>query len=219
MHHKILVKIKADNIDEARDEAKSYLENSIDASENTVGWDYLNDDIITVTEEDLKQHGVKTFKALEKAWLKSTSANYRDHLKSLKDIFFTELVKRHLSGTKVKTYVGYKDRYGFVVSSDSLKKKDTSHDPVGDALRHAARKKIVKPLPIRLDTLAEEMVDIVNPKTDMMIEYHIRQLDKLDTCKRYPKETHTTLQCSDNHFADLNGEGTETYYFIFDRHF
>ena len=56
MHHFILVKIKADNRQDAFDEAKSQLETSISPENNTAGWDYLADDHAVADKKYLIQH-------------------------------------------------------------------------------------------------------------------------------------------------------------------
>jgi len=213
MHHFILVKIKADNRQDAFDEAKSQLETSIDSGTNTAGWDYLADDHAVVDKKYMIEHKHESFKELEKEWLSNTKVNIREHKGALKDIVFEGLVLRHLDASGVHPgsarahrYLKYKDRFGRI--SPDIKAQVTK------ALKNERSKPRV---PERLDMLAKEIVEFLSPQKNSMIEYHFRQLRKLYDCIDHP-EPCNTLQCSDHHFADLGGDGKRTYYFIFDRH-
>jgi hypothetical protein len=207
MHHHILVKIKGDYQDSALSEAKSELESSVDAEHNTVGWDFVSDDIEIIDEAWLKKEGFKSFKALEKRHLSFADDSIKEHKDALYDLLFLELAKRHVSGKDALTYVNYTNRFGNV--DEDIKKIVESA---------CKTKTTAKPFPTGLEDIAKELVDILDPKEHDMIGYHIHALEKIYDCKKYP-EPYNTLQCTDYNFADLKGEGEHTYYFIFDRHF
>lgn len=205
MHYTLLVKIRADNAEDALSEAKDQVEQSCGDGRP---FDYMSGDIVPVTKKTLKEQGVTNFKALEKKWHDdSLDETINRHKASLKEIFFHELAKRYLCGKEALTYLNYKDQYGNI---DKY---------IQETIEKISKTKVAKPNPpTSLDELAEMIVDMIHHSSFFhMGFYHVESLDKLISCKTFPTEPSITLNCYDCHFADLGGKG-KAYYFFFDRH-
>lgn len=206
MHYGLLVKIRADSSKDAMAEARDQVE---DSTGDGKPFDYMSDDVSSITPTVLSTSGHKTYKELEKDWKSKTDANMKGHKAAIKDLIFRELAERYLSGKDALIYVNYKNQYGNV--DESIK----------EIVEKACKSKTVKPkLPTGLDELAGVIAEMIRPETEhlSMLAYHLKQLDKLCDCKNYPNEHRMALYCYDCHFADLGGEGKKAYYFLFDRH-
>ena len=133
--------------------------------------------------------------------------NYRHHKAALKDIFFNILIRKHAYGKKALSYLRYRNEYG------DLEPK--TKKLVLEATKADRKSRFPS---TRLEDIAEAVSELLDPSLDSMTGFHVRHLQELRDCMDFPTETSYTLQCLDNHFADLGGKGRQTYYFIFDRH-
>jgi len=214
VHEHLLVKIKADNADNATSEVREIMNSSIDSSENEDGWDYIGG-INQVTQKNLSTFSTtaKSLSELVKEFKQCIYQYKARHENSLKDLFFINMAEEYMPSEDVPLYLNKKNQYG--------DKIDTYIEKLGKrvSLNSILEKKLKSPDKKPSKTFSEYIDGFVDSLfSDSMIPYHIRQLEKIKRCIEYPKETHITLQCTDNHFADLGGTGKYTYYFWTDRH-
>lgn len=207
MHHKIIVKVWADDEEEAENAAKDALEDSVQEN-NSCGWDYLSDDMEHITEDKLPQFGVKTFEELEKKYTGERKKAIQTTKESIREILQKEL-------------------------SDYIAKDDvplllTKHDDEFNAVLEKVLKSKKKPKKLPTDytglvnLVLKVMVDTSSRETLAM--YYMEKINELERCISSPESLEYTLQCTENHFAEIPRENTnaaddsKAFYFWADRH-
>ena len=214
MHEYMLVKIKADYPIDAEGEVKGIMENSIDPDQNNTGWDYVGD-IIRVTQKNISKFSntAKSLPKLEEEFKQHIYRYKEQHENSLKDLFFALMAEEYMPSDEIPLYINKKNQYGHEIDTyvEKLGKRVSLNSILEKRLK-SSDKKPSKTFSEYIDGFVDSIL------SDYMISYYIRRLEKIKKCIKYPKETYITLQCTDNHFADLGGTGKHTYYFWTDRH-
>lgn len=208
MHHIITVKAWASDADEAQSEVSSTIEDSIDQSENTCGWDYAGD-IVQITPDQLKTEGFKSFADLEKFKIQErldTQANLQAEIRTDLQMLIAPFF---LSKEEAVLYVSEDQDTEFTAYIEKLLKR---------------KRDIKKP-----DTF-EKILDIFTnvvtgiAKKDCgrsLLMFRMEQIKKLQYCIKSPTHTCYTLQSTENYFAELPCEqkGLSPFYFLCDRHY
>lgn len=205
-HHYIVVKVWADDKDEAETFVKEAMEDSIDASNNTCGWSYLNECTI-INEIDLLQYyKVRTFKELEKKYI----AERREHIKGLSECLNADikplLAPYFLTKDEAPLYITTEDDDLKKHVEEILKRKRNTTPPKGF-------EKIVGTFTNFLLSIAKKDVG------HSMIMLNMEAIKKLQYCIDDPS-IYNTLQCIDNYYAELpckNKKGLKPFYFNCDR--
>lgn len=204
MHVNCVLKVKANNATEALETAKSLVEQSVDSDNNRSGWDYVGECKV-ITPDILKsEYKLQTFEELEKYYSATREEYIKDHQEKLRENTIEFLAEDYLS----------QEEAPLLLAEDGLK------EIVEKILKRKVRK--TKPLPKdflgQTDLIAQTIVGLV--RQQYMASYYIRKIDEIDRCIKYPTDGNNTLQCTDNHFADMTHEtkGKNIYYVETDRH-
>lgn len=211
MHHYIFIKIKADTADDAKDEVSSAMEDSLNPENNTVGWDYVGD-IVQVTEENISKFSNthKTPKGLEKYYKEIVHTNKQRDMDILNDFFFVALAEKFMPDKEIPLYVADQGKLAYY---DQISK---TRIPLSNILAKRLKSPVKHEQPSYEDLIKEIIKTIFS---DSMIPYYIKQVEKTQSCIDYPDEKYYSLQCTNNHFVDLGGDGEHIYYFLADRHY
>jgi len=209
MHHIITVKAWASDADEAQSEVDCMIQDSIDQSNNTCGWDYASENIVLITEDQLKAEGFKSFADLEKFKIQERldtmshlQAEIRTDLQVLIAPFFLNKVEAVL-------YVGEEDTEFAAYIEKFLKRKKDIRKP--DSFEKI------------LDIFTNVVTSIAKKDCGRsLLMYRMEQIKKLQYCIENPTQTCYTLQSTENNFAELpchDTKGLTPFYFLCDRHY
>lgn len=209
-HYAMILKVWADDAEEAKDLATSALEESVEAENNTTGWDYVGDVEVITPEMLQKDFQVSSYKELEEKYTQERVEALAAMKANLKRTIKVSLAKRFLPRDEAPLYL-----------------QDDPEDIQGEFKSYIEKllksKKNIK-TPKTFDEILNGVLDAIEDeiKKDGMFEYYLNQMHKIQKCINYPEDTYTTLQCSENHFATLNEdekvEGQSVYYVYGDRH-
>jgi hypothetical protein len=224
MHHHLVIKIHAPNLDDGKEEVRSIMEESVEDSNNTVGWDYVGDisQIILDKAKDKinleEEYGVKTFEALEKKLL-NEGKDVSSDLELIKNHLFALLAPAYLSGKEAPTYLG------------------TDDERVTDIATKAIQSGKIPVLPQNFHELLEVFLKNLNQvaKKDGMLIYYIRKLTETYRATRNVKDKKIQgysdaagiLQCTEAPFMEMWSSSLnpkkpvkhKIFYFVADRHF
>jgi hypothetical protein len=208
MHHIIIVKVWAGEEGEAENIVRDAMEESIDASNNTCGWDYFHEAVLIKESDLIHGYDVKTFKELEKKKIAQRHENIKGLSEGINVDIKPLLAPYFLTKEEASLHINTED--------DNLKKC------VEKILK---RKKDITPpdsFEKIVDTFTDLIVSIAKKDTGhSMLMYDMEVIKKLQYCIDDPSPNNT-LQCTDNHYAELpcdNKKGLKPFYFSCDRHF
>ena len=213
MHHHIVLKVWADDEETAQSECSSALEDSVNDSENTCGWDYTSGDGPTLITKDMLQseYSVQSYVELE-AKMKQEQKDSMDNLiGELKGDLKVLIAPYFLTKKDAPLYVGTEEE-----DKDFM-------DQVEKVLKRKRDVKVPDSFEALLETMTKVVASIAKKDTGRSLTmYHMEQIKKLQYCIESPMETCYTLQCHENPYAELpceDKEGKFAFYFIGDRHF
>lgn len=206
----MVLKVWADDAEEAKDLATSALEESVEAENNSTGWDYVGDVEVITPEMLQKDFQVSSYKELEEKYTQMRIDNLAAMKANVKRTIKVSLAKRFLPKEEAPLYL-----------------QDDPEDFQGEFKSYIEKllksKKTIK-TPKTFDEVLNGVMDVIEDEIekDGMFEYYLNQMHKIQKCINYPNDTYITLQCSENHFAVLNEdekvEGQAVYYVYGDRH-
>jgi len=210
MHINCIMKIKANDEDEARNAAQYYAERSIDAENNNTGWDYASQDgYRVITPAILKSdYNCQTYQELEEHYAQKREESIKEMQERIHDEILRHLVKTHLSLKDAPLLIN--ENFSKEIQKFAtyiLKKKN--HHP--------------KPLPgdfLSLVDFIARTVTAVTRRPGSILDYYIKQINKIQNCIDDPYNHQYTLQCTENFYADLTKEtnGKKVFYVKSDRH-
>ena len=213
MHHGIVLKVLGADEDEARSQALSDLEDSIDPSHNTVGWDYVSSDSpILITKGNLQpDYKVKSYAELEQKMLREQKESLDHLIKELQDDMLPILAPIFMTKTDAPLFIDTEsDELKAYIEKLMKRKKDT--------VRPATFEEIA-------DAVLKIMISVAKKDTgSSMAMWRMEHIKKMQACITFPGDTSCTLQCNDNPYAELpyDGDinnGTSPYFYFADRHF
>jgi hypothetical protein len=208
MHHNIVMKVWAEDADDAKSQVSSAIEDSINPEQNNVGWDYSGD-IDLITKDKLQsEYGVKTYSELEKSKLKERDDRMQDLINELHYDLLPTIAPLFLS----------KDEAPLYVSTENGEFKEY----VEKLLK---RKKDIKK-PETFEKISEVILNILvaiakKDTSHSMMMWRMEQIKKLQYCVENDMELCYTLQSSENPYAEIpcdDTKGLHAYYFVCDRH-
>jgi hypothetical protein len=210
-HHGIVLKVWEADEDSARSLALCELEDSITPEHNTVGWDYLSGDHPTIiTKGDLQAvYSVKTYAELEQLKLREQKESLDDLVKDLRDDILPMLAPIFMTKTDAALFINTEnDELTAYIEKLMKRKKDN-----------------VKPATFEgiTDAVLKIMVSVAKKDTGRsMAMWRMEKIKQVQACILYPTDTSYTLQCTENHYAELpcdNKKGMSPYFYFADRHF
>ena len=206
-HHIMIVKAWAGDEVEAENIVVDAMEESLDKSNNTVGWDYFDKAVLIKESDLLRDHGVKTFKELEKKHLAARHEHIIGLGEQIKDGIKPLLAPYFLTKNEASLHITAEDDE-FKKCVEKILKRKRDVNPPKDF------EKIV-------DTFTNLVVNIA--KKDMghsMLMFYMEGIKRLQYCIDDPTPYHT-LQSEDNYYAELpcdNKKQLKPFYFSCDRH-
>lgn len=205
-HYKIVVKVWADDEDEAFGEVTDSLNDSVQPG-NNVGWDY-HDDPVHITKKILKsEYKLKSFDELEK----KLSAERKDSIE-----YIRKQIKEDLRDILAPSFLNKEDAVLHVGDNEAGEKFIKEVEKI-------LKSKKDKVIPTCFEDILSKVTEaIIGSATDSssLSLYHLRKLEALEDCIDNT-DPYTTLQSTDNPFAELpcdDKEGKFAFYFECDRH-
>jgi hypothetical protein len=226
MHHHLVVKIHASNLDDAKSEVQSIAEESVTPENNSCGWDYVEDierivlGKATKGQISIDEYDVKTFEELDKKLMKEFED---DGDKENLQRHFTELLApKYLHGKEAPTYLGTDDERITILAEKAIQ---SGNEPV---------------LPKTFRELVDFIVQAVamSIEKDDMIPYYIKKIEESYQAERTAKnkenkiqtygDAYEILQCTDAPFMEMWSSSInlkkpikkdKMFYFVVDRHY
>jgi hypothetical protein len=212
MHHGIVLKVWGADEDEAHSQAASDLEDSVEASHNTVGWDYVSSESpILITKDRLQpDYKVKSYAELEQKMLRRQRESLDGLIKELKNDMLPILAPVFMTKTDAPLFIDTEsDELKAYIEKLMKRKKDT--------IRPATFEEIT-------DAVLKIMISVAKKDTgSSMAMWRMEHIKKMQACIEFPGDTSCTLQSNDNPYAELpydgDKNGTSPYFYFADRHF
>ena len=215
-HVGITLKVWAETDDEALSTALSELRDSVMTGEdghNITGWDGVEEgETRILTKKDLKVYGLKSFAELERFLLQEQQARLAKLTEELSNSLKIALAPFLLSKKDAPLCLG--DQYG-----------DQFSDLVEKRLK---AKRDIEPLMFLelTDKIARAIVGGLEWQSPSQpgglgLNYLLKKIMRLQKAIEYPGDNTETLQCVDNHYAQINEKtkGTTAYYVFGVRHY
>lgn len=216
MHVKILLKIRALNVIDARETVEKALHESVKEG-NPTGWDYVGgfSQVVKIVSDDGTEVSLgkfKSYKELEEHWHGCTLKNLKSQEKQIEELLFVQLAGKHMPQKEAPLYLERKGVYGEIRGLPEIIEKKLKSNKSG----------------IKLPQTYEEMIHIFSSamvdeakRSIGMIMHYLKGIQKISDYLEY-KEPDTALQSTNIHFADISAdekvEGEKVFYFICDRH-
>jgi hypothetical protein len=211
MHHNIVIKVYGADDDEARNIAFDTLEDSLTPSHNTVGWSYVSQDsLLLITKDQLQpEYGVTTYADLKQKMIQEQKMSLdnliaqlqADLLPMIASIFLTKDEAPLLINTENDALKAYIEKL-------MKRKRDVVRPTTFEGIANAFLKIIVS---------------IAKKDTGHSLAmWRLEQIKKMQACIDFPKDISYTLQCTENHYAELpydDKKGMHPYFYHADRHF
>lgn len=212
MHYSILIKLRADSPEEAKDMAESFLQSSCEDG-NRCGWDYVDTmftiytergDVYEVTEEGVKKTILREHL---KAIIKETAPTMAD-VESLIQHAMDQVpgsLAKNAPASDVPLMLNMKDGYGNI--NDKL-----------SAAIEARCKNMDAEAPDFYSAVRNILNELV--KSHMGIFYLRKASELFDCIKGKFKDQYETFQCTECHYADMTDEteGDHIYGVLGSRH-
>ena len=205
MHHTILIRVYADNAEEAREVVSTVAHNSIGNRFDYVG------DITPITEANFKEEGVTSFEELEE-----TCKGYsKTELLTFKEKIIEELKKKTAGHLMTREEAALRvGQEGFEPAIEQVMKREGDPDKSFDNL---------------ILIITEALLD----NSLGMLNYYIKSYRELAEAIENPDDESITLQCPHLFFTPIENEEFDpdsslkegeklkdfTFYFTVDRHF
>jgi hypothetical protein len=207
-HHIIIVKVWAGDAEEAEDIVAGAMEESINDANNTVGWDYFDKAVFIKESDLLRDHGVKTFKELEKKLLAARHEHIIGLSEQIKDGIKPLLAPYFLTKDEASLHITTEDDE-FKKCVEKILKRKKDINPPKDF------EKIV-------DTFTNLVVNIAKKDTGhLMLMFYMERIKRLQYCID-DSSPYNTLQSDDNYYAELpcdeDKKQLKPFYFSCDRH-
>lgn len=208
MHHKIVIKVWAGNSEEGEQFVRDALEDSISAEHNTCGWNYAGD-VELITKKMLQTiFKVSTYRELEINSKRGQKEDQDHLLLNLREEILPLLAPLFMNKADAALYVATENRELKEYIEKLFK----------------TRRDIKRPK--TFEEIAEAFMKVFaiiskQERRSIMPMWYMEQISKLQRCLDSPNEPSNTLQCSENHYAELpyeNKKGLHPYYFLCDRH-
>lgn len=208
MHHLIIVKVWAGDKDEAHSLVLDELNTSIETDHNTVGWDYVAEDSPVLITKTMLKTDYASFEEFEKKCLQERLDNMKGLEAELKNDVLPLMAPLFMTKADAPLLVNTEcDELKAVIEKILKRKKDIVRPDTFEKITDAVLKVLVSVA--KRDT------------THSMAMWRMEQIKKLYRCIEFPQDTSNTLQCSENHYAEVGeqGKGMKPFFFYGDRHF
>jgi hypothetical protein len=205
MHHPIIIKIWAEDVDTAQVEVNNILEESLSPEQNQCGWDYVGE-IEPLTKNFLSSHHFKSYKELEKTMCKNRNKEMDHLIKRLND--YTEPLVAQF----------------FMTKSDAPLLINTENDKLKEFIETLLKNNKDTQVPTSFSDVSKTFVNILTSilrDEHSPILYVMNQIEKLQNCITFHDDLSYTLQCLYNNYAEIpcdNKKNLSPYYFTCDRH-
>jgi hypothetical protein len=207
-HHQIVIKLWAEDEDNALQEALDLLEQSLDVRNNVCGWDDIDhgDTFVITDVKKVTQGKCTTFKELEKSLKKQTKDTHKELIKELEEKLKPDLAEILLTKREAALCITDKNEDFKEIVSQRLKAKEDL---------------VVPKFPDIVTHVAECLALAMNPWGNNLM-YLLKRIDRIQLCNLYPYDTGYTLQSKDNSLAVIPNEDKKSkhcYYVHCSRHY
>jgi len=216
VHIYTLIKVKADDADEARSIVEGELDNSIE--NGRAGFDYVGGimqvvETVTDSNTQVDLGGLNSFEELEKHWKKSTLNNLKNFKGDIHDRLFVGLAEFLLPPDEAPLYLNKKNHYNLPMED---------FNKIRDKILKEGKKK-----ELTYEQIITKITKFMTEKADSMFSFYLQNVKELKNHLEYPEDKYAALYNSnDVHFADLSlcqeeegiPDDLEIFYFLCDRH-
>ena len=218
MHSQVLIKVKADDADEARAIVQEVLDET--CADESTGWDFvggISQVVKKVTDSKTQTYlgSIKSFEELEEHWKNATLHNKKRYVSECQDILFIGLMDVLMPPDEAPLYLDKKNHYGNEIPQ--FKEK----------LEYILKNNFDNPNKgLSYEELINRMTYFITNNKDSMFYYYLKCINKINTYLEYPDKYNALYHSSDVHFFDMTQEqekdgipdDSKVFYFLTDRH-
>lgn len=225
MHHRILIKVKGESADEAKEAVTDILNGTLRCGTCEKGlWDYL-EGVTHISKESLTRLRNKKGSTWEhdtpEEMAKDLIEKRQKDMANLKQRLTEELLSiTHAAMMSTKDAPLFAD-IDLEKTKDQPERSITYHKSL--MAKHMLKSGIKRDTPQTPEELAEALSDAFNLGSLGMHKYYMKKIEDLNKVLDFgdSDEGLYTLYCTENHYADMTEytEGKNEYYFWCDRHY
>lgn len=228
MHHRILIKIRADDAEYAESICQDMLEKSIDNKSST-GWDYVGD-IINLSDPEKWKNFIKNDNSLQGKTVEDFAEQMKQEtLNNLKGLFdsFKQNMEKEITGMSLKPkeaplYLNHPPEEDSREDKEIYyAKKQYAAKILNNELKPVKLNRITTPKKLA-EIMANALSNVMQSSDLCMPMYYLNKAKSIYEAINNPEDEYYNLDSSDMHFYDAtheHSEGENTYYMWCDRHF